>query len=174
MNSSANQLPVDEQPITTRDHGQRRVGASPDSRFVESSGRYGGGSEAGGADDSQGSPPKSKPRILHSAEGLRPYPSREDRSALTRFLVGIGLVPRQATPSVQKKHCCCILGACSLVSSRATDGLHRGVLCDYRFRSHLESGGIEENTNPKYFILDVLILSLFVLQELPPTLDMTA
>ncbi|CAM9307168.1 unnamed protein product [Laminaria digitata] len=75
MNSSANQLPLDEQPIATRDHGQRRVGASPDARFVESSGRYGGDSEAGGADDPQGSPPKAKPRILHSAEGLRAHPS---------------------------------------------------------------------------------------------------
>lgn len=84
MNNSANQLPLDEQPIATRDHGQRRVGASPDARLVESSGRYGGGSEAGGADDPQGSPPKAKPRILHSAEGLRAHPSREDFMVLTR------------------------------------------------------------------------------------------
>lgn len=68
--NSPNQLPVDERPIITREHGQGHVGASPDER-------YDGNSTYGGADDVQGSPPKAPPRILHSGEGSRPHESRK-------------------------------------------------------------------------------------------------
>lgn len=67
--------PADERPIAIRDHGRGRVGLSPDGRFGETSRDN---EEAGfGVGNPQGSPPKAKPRILHSEEGLRPHPPRE-------------------------------------------------------------------------------------------------
>eukprot|EP00903_Cladosiphon_okamuranus_P013509 g12582.t1 len=66
--NSPSQLPIDERPIVTREHGQGRAGASPDER-------YGDGSNYGVADGGQGSPPKAPPRILHSGEGSRPHES---------------------------------------------------------------------------------------------------
>lgn len=79
VNSPPRHLPVDERPIVTRERAQGReirAGISPDERFVEGSGRYGDGG-FDGADDAQGSPPKAKPRILHSGEGPRSYTPRE-------------------------------------------------------------------------------------------------
>lgn len=66
---------MDERPIAIRDHGQGRAGLSPDDRFAETSGDNG---ETGfGVGNPQASPPKAKPRILYSGEGLRPHPPRE-------------------------------------------------------------------------------------------------
>lgn len=72
-NSPAHLLPLDERPIVTRDH------RSPDERLGEMSGEYGEGG-LGGVTNSHGSPPMAKPRILHSAEGLRNYPPRENQT----------------------------------------------------------------------------------------------
>lgn len=77
--ADTSQLPIDERPIVTREHGQGRAGASPDER-------YGDGSSYGGADGVQGSPPKAPPRILHSGEGPRPHESREGITAAISHL----------------------------------------------------------------------------------------
>lgn len=69
---------MDERPIVTREYIQGHAGTSPDERFVEGPGRYGSGSGFGGDDETQGSPPKAKPRILYSGEGSRPHNSREE------------------------------------------------------------------------------------------------
>lgn len=80
VHSPPRNLPVDERPIVSRERAQGReirAGISPDDRFVEGSGRYGDGG-FDGRDDTQVSPPKTKPRILHSGEGPRSYTSREE------------------------------------------------------------------------------------------------
>lgn len=85
-------LPVDERPIITRDHGQVRsslsIGGSPDERFVDGPG-------FGGGNDGRGSPAKSKPRTLRSGEGSRPQESREYS---LRFLSDIFPSPLALSP----------------------------------------------------------------------------
>lgn len=63
-------LPVEERPIAPRGHNRGRAGRSPEGASGGASGEYRVGGF--GAGNPRESPPKLKPRMLHSGEGLRP------------------------------------------------------------------------------------------------------